>query len=154
MISAGLGVGTTVGSLTPGQSGFLRLEDLRIEQVQAVALLDLAVEQLFHALFHLGGIGVRHGHHILGCVAVAQAGPPAHLDEGGEARPDHAGFGLVERPGVDHGIQACMRGLALEFVQFGLPVFFQIRKRPHPRWRGWNTLCGSSGRWRGCPRPA
>ena len=98
--------------------------------MQAVALAYLALQQFDDALAALGGIGVDHAHHVLRGIAIAQAGAPAHFDERREARPDHAGLRLVERPGVDHGVEAGVRRLALEDGELLLPIALERGESP------------------------
>ncbi len=98
--------------------------------MQPIAAAHLAVEQLQNPLAHLARVGVGHGHDVLGGVAIAQARAPAHLDEGGEAGPDHTGLGLVEGPGVDHRIQSRVGRGDLEDRLFALPIGAQVGEGP------------------------
>ena len=53
------------GRLEPGLPLLLGVEPVGVEQVQAVARADLAVEQLQEPLLDLGRVRVRYGHHVL-----------------------------------------------------------------------------------------
>ena len=84
-MSAIFGVGTTVGQFHAGEFVVARLEHVRIEEMQAVPLAHLSVQELEDPIAHAAGIGMRDRHDILGRVAVAESGPSADLDERGEA---------------------------------------------------------------------
>lgn len=60
---------------------FIRVEPLRLEQMQTIARLGFAAEQLDDALTAFPRVGMGHGHGILSGIAVAQARAAAHLDK-------------------------------------------------------------------------
>ena len=72
-----------------------RIEPVRIEQVQPIALAHLPLQQFENALPAFSGIGVHYAHEVLRRIAISQAGASAHFDERCEPRPDHARLRLV-----------------------------------------------------------
>ena len=107
---------------------FFGIEPIGVEQVQAISLADLAMQQLQNALATFLGIRMRDAHDVLRGVAITETGAAADLNERSKTRPNYAGLGLIERPGVDHGVEAGMRRLALKNFKFLLPVISQCLK--------------------------
>ncbi len=133
MMSAALGVGTTVGSLTPGSLSSFGAKTSGSKQMQTVSLAHLPVEEFEKPLLAFFRIRVNDGHHILRRIAIAESGSPANFDKRREPGPDYAGLRLEEGPGVQHRIHPLVRCLALEASRSSSSSIHQAPRMPHRR---------------------